>query len=141
MKPLASPIHISISSSRLLANLVIGGHLPIILALVFAIDRGVYMAAGIGTVMISYCVQFRNSARLREDVSAILLGGDGQWNLVGSDDAVSAVKFATCLFVSAHLVVLRMTPVDETSLHIALTDDNTPPIAFRRLRIRMRIPN
>ena len=91
--------------------------------------------------MISYCVQFRNSARLREDVSAILLGGDGQWNLVGSDGADSDVKFAKCLSVSAHLVVLRMTPVDETSPHIAVTDDNTPPIAFRRLRVRMRIPN
>lgn len=140
MEPLASPIHIPISSSRSISRLIIFGHLVVIVLLTIELDPGANLAIGITALTLSCYIQQHFALHLRRRVAAILLRTDGRWNVVSPDGAIVDVVSTKCLFVSPHLVVLRLLPVAQTAVHIVLTDDNTPVVAFRRLRVRLRFP-
>ena len=140
MEPLASPIHIPISSSPSISRLVVAGHLLIVALLVLGFRFGFYLAVGTAAMMASFYLQYRNTVQLRTRVAAIFLRSDGQWNIVSPEGAIADVKAAKCLFVSPYLVVLRILPIAEPALHIVLSHDNTSADSFRRLRVRLRFP-
>jgi hypothetical protein len=140
MEPLASPIHIPVIRSRNLTLAVYAGHALLALALGFAFTASVFQFLALAGLFGSLLLHRANQSKLESHASALLLRSSNEWDIITRDGVSIRATRVSGLFVSTSLVVFRLRIPSGVKLHVVLTADNTQRDAFRRLRVRLRMP-
>lgn len=140
MEPLASPIHIPVVRSRNLNIAVYTGHAFVACTLGFGFSGSVLQLLALCGLLTSLLLHRANQSKLERCARALLLRSSNEWEVIAPDGASSRATRLSGLFISAGLVIFRLRIPNGTKLHVVLTADNTQADAFRRLRVRLRLP-
>lgn len=140
MESLASPIRIPVARATVLHYGLVAGHVLTFAGLVFIFPFGMHTALLMALVTVSLGLEVYTVGLPHRRWKALLLGRNDEWTLFTTGGEPISARLLTGVFVSTRLVIVRLKPSAGRPLQIVLTPANTPPDAFRRLRVRLRYP-
>jgi len=140
MESLASPIRIPVARASVLHYGLVTGHVLTLACLVLIFPPGVHSALLMLLVSVSLALEVFTIGLPHRRWKALLLGRNDEWTLFTPADEPIRARLQSGVFVSTRLVIMRLKPSRGWPLHVVLTPANTPPAAFRRLRVRLRYP-
>jgi len=140
MESFASPIRIPVIPATALHRWLVTGHIVTFAGLIWFFPFGPHAAALMLVVVASLVLEMRSVGRPNGRCKVLLLGRDDVWLLLTAGGERIRATLMPGFFVSTRLVILRLKPAGARPLHFVLTGANTPPGAFRRLRVRLRHP-
>lgn len=138
MESFASPIRIPVVPASVLHRWLVAGHIVTFAGLIWFFPFGPHAALLEFIVAASLILEIRSLGTPNARCQVLLLGRDDVWSCVTPGGERIRATLLPGFFVSTRLVILRVKPVGARPLHVVLTGANTPPGAFRRLRVRLK---
>ncbi len=140
MESFASPIRIPVIPATALHGWLVAGHIITFAGLFWFFPFGPHVASLMLVVAASLMLEIRSVGTPNGRCKVLLVSRDNVWSLVTPDGERIRATLLPGFFVSTRLAIVRLKPAGARPLHFVLTDANTPPGAFRRLRVRPRHP-
>ncbi len=140
MESFASPIRIPMVRATVLHCWLVTGHLLMLGALIWICPPAAHTSILVALVLVSLALEVGAVGMPDRRCKVLLLGRNDEWSVITAAGEHASARLLAGFFVSSRLIVLRLRPSGARSLHVVLTRANTPPAAFRRLRVRLRYP-
>ena len=140
MESFASPIRIPVARATAVHNWLVAAHLLTFGVLLWTCPPGTHAVVLMLVVAASLVFEVFSVGIPDRRCKVLLLNRDDEWSLITPDGERVRARLLAGVFVSTRLVIVRLKPPDAWPLHFVLTRANTPPDAFRRLRVRLQHP-
>ena len=140
MESFASPIRIPVVRATTVHGALVAGHLFTSGVLIWICPPGSHAVLLTLVVAASLALEVLSVGMPDRRCKVLLLGRDDDWSLITADGQRVRARLLPGFFVSTRLVIVRLKPTGARPLHFVLTGGNTPPDAFRRLRVRLQHP-